>query len=125
LPAEKGLILDDDELICSLLREILKNEGFSIAVSSTYRDAQDQCQQQKFDLLFLDYHLPEGIGWTLANEVTGAPKTYGSPLFVLMSGTADLSEMSISEKFVERVFFIKKPFDLAELETRIDKLFPR
>jgi signal transduction histidine kinase len=57
---ERILILDDEEMIASLMRTLLESRGYSVAVTTrpeeAIRIAADP--QEKLDLAIVDYHLP-------------------------------------------------------------------
>jgi PAS domain S-box-containing protein len=113
------LIVDDQEPNVSLLTQMLSEAGYTCVTSSM--QPQEVCalhRQQRFDLILLDLQMPgmdgfqvmEGLKTNSADDylpvivLTAQP---GHKLRALQAGAKD---------------FISKPFDLAEVKTRIHNM---
>ena len=117
------LILDDDELIRELFRVALEADGrCEVTTVSAYREAERLCQQDEFDIFFLDYHLPEGIGWNLAHKILNVRPGQRVPHVVLMSGTVNREDVCVSDRFSDKTVLFSKPFCVNELYQLIDSL---
>ena len=111
---ERILIVEDEEMLRELAREILRDAGYQIleAVSGREALAVWERHEGKIDLLLTDMVMPEGVsGVELAERlVAGTPELK----VIYMSGyTAD----EISPELLERTnaSFIQKPYGTAEL----------
>src|SRR4051794_9631944 len=66
------LIVDDDPLICQSYDEILRANGYDVAVAGSRRDALEEIQRLGggIDVLVLDIALPDADGADLAHEIS-------------------------------------------------------
>jgi len=55
------LLVDDDVELCELVSEFLSGEGFSVVVAYDGRSGLDRARNGDFDLVILDYRLPEDL----------------------------------------------------------------
>lgn len=55
----KILVVDDNNINLRLAESILKNWNIDITLASDGKQAVEICQQQLFDLIFMDLHMPE------------------------------------------------------------------
>ena len=111
---ETILIVEDEEMLRELAREILKDAGYQILEATSGREALEVWRQHdgKIDLLLTDMVMPEGVsGVELAERlVMEAPNLK----VVFMSGyTSD----DVSPELLERTngSFIQKPYGHTEL----------
>ncbi len=99
------LIIDDEEDLCWLLSNVLKQQGYKVSTANTIRKGIS-CLRQSPDLVFLDLKLPDGDGMDILPAIRGlSPET----LVVIISayGSEERRE-DAKEKGVHR--FIDKPF---------------
>ena len=71
------LIIDDDKILNSSIRDILTAYGFS-NLTSVYdiESSLDMIETEQFDLFLLDIMLPDGDGYTLAKHIRKRRYTY-------------------------------------------------
>ena len=62
------LIVDDNPLLCDLLREAFGNHGYEAETALTVRAAAAAFAKTAYDVAVLDYHLPDGSGDALLDE---------------------------------------------------------
>jgi signal transduction histidine kinase/ActR/RegA family two-component response regulator len=65
----KILVVDDEEYVRELLRDILENEGCQVAVASGGHEALALFDVMRFDAVFTDVGLPGMSGWELARAI--------------------------------------------------------
>jgi two-component system response regulator HydG len=58
----KILLVEDDITFSQLLKGFLDKNGYTVKAVNTVKQSLQLLQQQEFDLLLLDYRLPDGIG---------------------------------------------------------------
>ena len=64
------LIIDDDKILNSSIRDILTAYGFSNLTSAyDIESSLDMIETEQFDLFLLDIMLPDGDGYTLAKHI--------------------------------------------------------
>jgi len=56
------LVVDDEILICRALEELLTEDGHTVVTANTGGSAIELCKSRRFDLIFLDFYLPEMTG---------------------------------------------------------------
>lgn len=115
------LVVDDDEQIRELFVDVLSGDDrFDIKTASTGYDAGIMTEQFKPDLMILDYMLPDINGNVVCKTVRENPNVAGMKI-IIVSGVADQREVAqLMEAGADA--FIKKPFSIDELLTRVGQL---
>ena len=65
----KVLIIDDETDICYLLSTLLKQKNFETDFVNTLSDAQIALKKDVPEIIFLDNHLPDGLGMNFIEYV--------------------------------------------------------
>ena len=117
-PSEyKILIVDDVMSNVLLLKVLLTNEKFQIATASNGRQAIDQVEKEKPDLVLLDVMMPDMSGFEVSQQLKANPETSEIPIIFLtaLNSTADI----VKGFQVGGNDFISKPFNKEELIIRV------
>src|SRR5712692_5203658 len=61
----RALIIDDEETYALSLRRLLERRGIGAEVAGSFSDGLQRARQRSFDLVVLDYLLPDGSGLDL------------------------------------------------------------
>jgi CheY-like chemotaxis protein len=70
------LLVDDDEMGSQILSYILIDEGYSVDIATTGGAAVEKTSEHIYDLVFLDYKLPDMTGHDVAQRIKKiTPKT--------------------------------------------------
>ncbi|MGZ3650554.1 MAG: response regulator [Bdellovibrionota bacterium] len=110
-PEKAILVVDDEEQIQVVLRQILKLDHYLVTAAHTGAQAMELlAQNHDFRLILLDLTLPDCRGLELASRIV--EKTVSRIPILLISGNPELSEMKLPPGVVGAV---GKPFDFAEL----------
>ena len=106
------LVVDDEPDIRSLVREILEDEGFRVAVAENGADARAQREQLRPDLVLLDIWMPDMDGITLLKEWSAG----GQPPWpvIMMSGHGTV-ETAVEATRLGAYDFLEKPLSMAKL----------
>lgn len=105
------LIIDDDDLMCATLSNLVQRGGHEAVCATSLHDGQRQATISQFDVVFLDVHLPDGNGLELLPKLealSSAPEViivtgFGDPdgaELAIKSGAWDYIEKSSSAKEV-------------------------
>ncbi len=112
------LVVDDEADICRLLKEILEDEGYEIALAETAAKARELRRARRPDLILLDIWLPDCDGVTLLKEwATGAP--LDTPV-IMMSGHGTV-ETAVEATRLGAYDFLEKPLSIAKLLLTIQR----
>ncbi|GGD43749.1 DNA-binding response regulator [Malaciobacter pacificus] len=115
----KVLLLEDDIALNDLLSDHLEDKGFELAVCLDGQDALEKLIDEKFDLALLDINTPSLSGIDVLKTIRTDYKK-NIPIIIL---TAYQDTKHLKESFENGVDdYIKKPFDLEELDQRIQKI---
>ena len=113
----KVLVVDDDPEIVTFLSTLLELEGIESSVATSAAAALEQVQQTRPDLVLLDIAMPDRDGIDLCKELKSDPRTAEVPVFVVSARPGkDVVERTLAAGAEE---FIRKPFENAELISRI------
>jgi CheY-like chemotaxis protein len=63
------LVVDDEENVRDVLREMLETEGYHVQLVGTGRAALERMSQHPFDCVFVDLRMPEMDGLTLYQTI--------------------------------------------------------
>lgn len=101
------LVVDDQALIRSSLREILEYEGYKVEEASDGLQAWDKLQKENFDAVFCDIKMPGMDGTELLEKAVAAQ----SAPFIMISGHGDID---IAVECIKKgaFDFISKPLEL-------------
>jgi len=115
---ESILVVDDDDDIKKILKALLKSLGLSVTTTSTGRDALKLLTEHAFTFLLTDMKMPEMDGLEVVQRVADS---FPSVSIIAMTGYSE------GYRYVDVINagandFIKKPFDLGELEAKIRRI---
>src|SRR5688572_3134931 len=112
------LIVDDEDDIRSLLREILSEEGYEVEVAANAAQAREARARQRPDLILLDIWMPDVDGITLLREWSNG-ETARCPV-VMMSGHGTV-DTAVEATRLGAVDFVEKPLSLAKLLRTVER----
>ena len=115
------LIVEDDVAIQDMLNYSLSAEGYTLRAAYTVKEAWDEIQGKAFDLILLDWMLPDNSGIDLLHRI----RKYHSKLPVIMVTAKAEEEDRILGLDVGADDYITKPFSMRELNSRIQALLRR
>lgn len=116
----KVLVVEDDPDIRELLRLYFEAKGNEVETANDGQEALAQFQRVKPDLMLLDVVLPKLDGWGVLTAVRGQSKV---PVILLTS--LDDTEDVIKGLSLGADDYLRKPFEIRELEARIQSIIRR
>ncbi|AXH15474.1 response regulator transcription factor [Malaciobacter mytili] len=115
----KVLLLEDDSALSDLLSFHLEDKGYEVVLKTNGQEALEYLIDNKVDLALLDINTPVLSGLEVLKTLRHDYKD-NTPIIIL---TAYQDTKHLKESFEMGVDdYIKKPFDLEELDQRIIKL---
>src|ERR1700730_1252350 len=103
------LVVDDDPLICELIRDVLESAKIKSQTTSDSKHASILIREEKFDAVFLDVRMPAPDGIALARHVRASALNRTTPI-AMITGESD---RHLLKKVFEAgaTFLLFKPID--------------
>ena len=116
----KILIVDDEKASLKSLKDILRLEGYSVTAKENGEDAIEALESDDNDLMLLDLNMPGMTGYETLEYLKQHPKTAAIPV-VMVTAQSELEavERCLSAGAVD---YIQKPFELLQIEAKIEKI---
>jgi len=112
------LVVDDEADIRTLVKEILTDEGYDVAVAANASEARQLRGQFSPELILLDIWMPDVDGITLLREWMASGN--GSCPIVMMSGHGTV-ETAVEATRLGAIDFVEKPLSLAKLLRTVER----
>ncbi|UCD91288.1 MAG: chemotaxis response regulator CheY [Desulfobacterales bacterium] len=118
----KVLIVDDFATMRRILRNILKQIGFTnISEADDGKSALKVLKKEKFDLILCDWNMPEMQGIDLLKEIRSDDELKDLPFIMV---TAEAQKDNIVEAVKAGVSnYIVKPFTAETVSEKLNKVF--
>jgi len=117
----KILLLEDDVILQEIVEEHLINRSFEVDCFYDGTDALEATLDNSYDLLLLDVNVGGIDGFTLLQEVRRAQIKTAALFITSLQSSKDLQHAFD----IGADDYIRKPFELAELDARIDNVSRR
>ena len=123
MPELKGrnfLIVDDEQTIITIVREVLKQLGAHPFVAMNIRDGMKMALREELDAIILDRYLGKDDGHTLLQELKSNPQTQSIPV-IMLTGESKVQEIQKSVKMGASGYVVK-PFTPKGFLAQLDKI---
>ncbi len=114
-------VLDDDELIVSMLSRALKNEGYEVHTETKAHDVINKLESWSPDVLLLDIKLPDRDGMDILQELM----TRDINTQVVMLTADDTAESAVKAMKLGAVDYLTKPFHIDEVKIIVRNLLEK
>lgn len=116
-------IVEDDESIREIESIALKNSNYIVSAFENAKEFYKKLDELVPDLILLDVMLPDESGYDIVRKLRKRPATQNIPIIMV---TAKTTEMDMIKGFDGGADdYIKKPFSIMELITRVKALLRR
>jgi two-component system, response regulator, stage 0 sporulation protein F len=116
------LVIDDEESIRTLLKDVLEKAGHRVIQASDGREGLEAYQKNKVDLVMMDILMPDTDGLEATLQLT---REYLDAKIIAMTGAqGDKNFLDVAKLFGARRVF-EKPFDLAKLVQAVNEELAR
>jgi DNA-binding NtrC family response regulator len=105
-------LLDDDDLIVSMLSRALKGEGYDVQAETDPDEAVEKIRSFSPDIVMLDLKLPGKSGMDILREITDR----GIGTQVVMLTSDDSAESAVKAMKSGAADYLTKPFDMDEVK---------
>lgn len=116
LDACRILVVDDDASLRRTLPRALAREGRSFDESATVADAIAALERQRYNLILLDYRLPDGTGLDVLDWLTRHER---DEAVIIISGE-DAIDAAIGALRGGADDYVRKPYHLAQLQRTVE-----
>ena len=99
------LLIDDETEICFLLKNMLRRVGINCDMAHSMAEGREQLGIGAYQAVFLDIHLPDGLGYKLIPEIRKSQPD----VHVIAISAVDNEQKNAKAEGAD--LFIAKPFD--------------
>ncbi len=117
------LIVEDEEPLRRVLRDLLERDGFHVLEANNGIQALDQIDRGAPDVVVLDLNLPQLDGFGVLSRLRSRPATAHLPVIILTAQGDEDSEVRVLEGGADD--FLTKPFRPRALSARLHTLLNR
>lgn len=109
---KKILVVDDDENIRSLLKDIFQREGYFVEVASDGKKGFEKACSEQFNLITMDIRMPN---WDGVETILGLNLVNHDLKFLIISGYINELQIEQLKGATQVIGIIDKPFDTNHL----------
>ena len=117
------LVVEDETALITLLRYNLEREGFRVAEARDGEEALVLCQEEKPDIVLLDWMLPHLSGIEVCRRMRRTPETRDVPIIILTARGEEADKIRGLDSGADD--YVTKPFSPAELISRLRAVLRR
>jgi CheY-like chemotaxis protein len=118
--AKKILIIEDEEIMVTLLQKKLTREGYEISVARDGNEGIRARKEVKPDLILLDIIMPKMGGFEVMEEM-GKDKELKKIPVIVISNSGQPVELDRAQKLGAKDWLIKTEFDPKEVVDKVKK----
>src|SRR6202045_2365025 len=100
------LVVDDDIVVCRIVHRMLSNQQCKVQTSQSVADALGAIEQKPFNVYVIDYKLPDGSGFDVAERILS--KWGPAPIIIISSYHP--SAVALRAEKLGISAFLEKPF---------------
>lgn len=116
-------IVEDDRNIREIETIALKNSGYEVRAFENAKDFYRKIEERVPDLVLLDVMLPDESGYDIVKKIRKTPTTKKLPVIMVTAKTQEIDMVKGLDDGADD--YIKKPFSIMELISRVKALLRR
>ena len=117
--AGKVLVVDDDDQVADVVRQVLRDNGYSVATVKHGAAALELVSHHAPDLILLDLSMPIMDGWSFVSQYRRTARP--GARILLLTGNPQAAEIA---ETLQADGYIQKPFDISRLVEVIARELP-
>lgn len=118
--AKKVLIVEDEEIIYTLLQRKLSQEGYLVSVAKDGQEGLEKMSRERPDLILLDIVMPKKGGFEVMEEMRRDENLRSIPV-VVISNSGQPVELDKAKELGAKDWLIKTEFDPQEVIEKVKK----
>ncbi len=115
------LIAEDEPALRFLLLETLEDEGYKVTEAEDGGLAKEKLAEQSYDLIILDYMMPEATGIEVCEWLRGSGSVNEDKPIILLTAKAQEKDRMRAEQ-AGVTLYISKPFSPLQLLDAVEEL---
>jgi len=112
------LIVEDEKILLQNMATYLNRLSFNVSLSDTMSDALDKVEQHSFDIILLDYNLPDGDG---IDFITRIRERHSQTAIIMITGECSV-DVAVAAMKAGADDYLTKPLALKELSIILEKI---
>lgn len=116
-------IVEDDESIREIETIALKNSNYIVSAFENAKEFYKKLDELVPDIILLDVMLPDESGYDIVRKLRKRPATQNIPIIMVTAKTTEMDMIKGLDGGADD--YIKKPFSIMELITRVKALLRR
>ena len=120
---KKILLVEDEEIMISLLQKKLTKEGYEVSVARDGEEGLKAMREVRPDLVLLDIIMPKMGGFEVMEEM-GKDKNLKDIPVIVISNSGQPVELDKAQKLGAKDWLIKTEFDPQEVIDKVKKQVP-
>jgi len=116
-PGKRILVVEDELETEEMLRVYFEFCGYKVLSTAWGKDVLEICRESHPDLVILDVQLPDIDGYEVYQELANTQQTSRIPV-IFLTKVVD-NDLRATSRATRAFDYISKPFDLEELERRV------
>lgn len=117
---KKILIIEDEEVLLSLLQEKLVQEGYSVIVATDGVEGLDKMKNEEPDLILLDIVMPKMGGFEVL-EIMNKDQGLKKIPVIIISNSGQPVELSRAEELGVKDWLVKADFNPQQVLDKVKK----
>ncbi len=113
------LLVDDDEINRLVATTYLKKSNVLVTVATNGREALDQIQSKKFNIVMMDLHMPEMDGYECTSKIRAMDDPYFKHVPIIVFSASYVIDSKRKAAEFGMTDFMNKPFRADELQEKI------
>jgi len=112
------LVIDDEKEICLLLTSMMNKLGFDSDFANSMEESRQKLQSGKYEIVFLDLNLPDGLGFHLIEDVEAANSQ--AKIIIISAYDGNVERQRARAEGAD--YFIAKPFSKQAIVEALSEL---
>jgi DNA-binding response OmpR family regulator len=118
LVARSVLIVEDEAILASNIREYLERHRYEVRVAASIADGMRQLEERRPDVVLLDILLPDGDGRRILRRIRDGDANVGIIIMTAFGGI----QLALDAMAAGADDYVEKPVPLDSLKLLIDRL---
>ena len=124
-PGIRALVVDDETMNLIVAKGIFSDYGMSVTTVTGGLEAIKKCEEEDFDIIFLDHMMPDMDGVETLHNLRTLERSKGKTFNIVAltaNAVSGAREMFLSEGFDG---FVPKPIEYSELDRVLKRVLPK